>query len=61
MEKTIKQCDRCGKDILDAMWRRLIPFCTKGTKIGINDREFDICNKCLENFNQWLEKKVKQK
>ena len=49
MTKTV--CDICGKEM---PLERVIPFKDFKFCISTNGRVWDICNKCRERLNEWI-------
>ena len=42
-------CDRCGKEIVGQLWMNTI------TSSGILNMTYDLCNKCMEEFEEFMD------
>ena len=42
-------CDRCGKEIVGQLWMNTI------TSSGILNMTYDLCNECMEEFEEFMD------
>jgi len=51
-----KFCDKCGKEISEDADNEIYFTRTRNTRYGY-DKRINLCNGCLDKFDNWLKKK----